>query len=163
MFTFLLLPVVWRWARWHANVIAQSGSPLDANGLAAARRAGVKHPERVRTLVVKCVPPCVPFGLRALAARCCRGATATAGMALGYGIYLRADQVGRCDLLLHELVHTAQYERLGFRAFLKIYLGECLTDGYPLGALEREAREVADNGLALGSQEKGFSGLASSQ
>ncbi len=64
-------------------------------------------------------------------------------MALGYGIYLRADQVGRRDLLLHELAHTAQYERLGFRPFLRAYLYECLMAGYPLGALETEAREVA--------------------
>jgi hypothetical protein len=47
-------------------------------------------------------------------------------------------------LLLHELAHVAQYERLGMRRFLRQYLHECLTEGYPLGELEAEARDVTD-------------------
>jgi hypothetical protein len=60
-------------------------------------------------------------------------------MALGHGIFVRADQYERRDLLIHELVHTAQYERLGFRRFLRQYLRECFSEGYPCGALETEA------------------------
>jgi hypothetical protein len=45
-------------------------------------------------------------------------------------------------LVVHELAHTAQYERLGgFHPFLSAYLGECLTVGYPNGPLEQEAKE----------------------
>ncbi|MEP6956338.1 MAG: hypothetical protein ABI883_05885, partial [Chthoniobacterales bacterium] len=61
-----------------------------------------------------------------------------------YGIYLRADHSGNRALLMHELVHTVQYERLGgVRPFLAQYLRECLTVGYPLGDLETEAARVA--------------------
>jgi len=47
--------------------------------------------------------------------------------------------------LVHELVHTGQYERLGgVRPFLERYLRECLTIGYPMGALEQEAIRIAE-------------------
>ncbi|HEX4665027.1 MAG TPA: hypothetical protein VH207_00400 [Chthoniobacterales bacterium] len=43
-------------------------------------------------------------------------------------------------LVAHELAHTAQYERLGGIApFLKQYLFECLTIGYPAAPMEQEA------------------------
>jgi hypothetical protein len=39
---------------------------------------------------------------------------------------------------------VAQYERLGgIRPFLSAYLRECISPGYPLGALEQEAIRVA--------------------
>ena len=65
----------------------------------------------------------------------------TEGLTLRYGIFIRADRWGRRLLVAHELVHTAQYERLGgFEAFLRPYLIECLTPpGYPNGPMEREA------------------------
>ena len=43
-------------------------------------------------------------------------------------------------MVVHELVHTFQYERLGsVEAFLAQYLQECLTIGYPAAPLEQEA------------------------
>ena len=46
---------------------------------------------------------------------------------------------------MHELVHTSQYERLGgFEAFLKQYLYECITIGYPAAPLEQEAILMAE-------------------
>ncbi|MEO5855690.1 MAG: hypothetical protein ABIR21_06520 [Chthoniobacterales bacterium] len=140
---WLILPIVYLWARRHEAAILRGGVPLDAQGLADARRAGVRDAERVRILVVDGVPPRLRFGLRALAARWQWGPSTTAGMSLGYGIFLRADQQHRPELLRHELVHTAQYERLGYRPFLRAYLSECLTAGYPLGALETEARDLS--------------------
>ena len=50
--------------------------------------------------------------------------------------------VPRERLVVHELAHTAQYERLGgFKPFLKAYLEEWLTVGYPNGPLEQEAKQ----------------------
>ncbi|MEP6821706.1 MAG: hypothetical protein ABI946_05080 [Chthoniobacterales bacterium] len=140
---WLLLPIVCAWARRHEAEILRRGSRLSARGLEEALRAGVQAPHRVRTLTVECIPPRLPFWLRRITASWSWGPATTAGMSLGYGIFLRTDQVGRRDLLLHELVHTAQYERLGFRPFLRAYLLECLSAGYPRGTLETEAREVA--------------------
>ena len=43
-------------------------------------------------------------------------------------------------LIAHELVHVMQYERFGgILPFLRQYLSECLTIGYPEALLEQEA------------------------
>jgi len=49
-------------------------------------------------------------------------------------------------LVVHELAHTWQYERLGgLRPFLKQYLYECLVaPGYPFGHLEQEAKSIEE-------------------
>ena len=66
---------------------------------------------------------------------------ATHGLTLRYGILVRTDCWGQRPLIVHELVHTSQYERLGgFEAFLRRYLLECITPpGYPDGPMEQEA------------------------
>jgi hypothetical protein len=47
-------------------------------------------------------------------------------------------------LIVHELVHVAQYETLGgILPFLRKYLFECLTMGYAASPLELEAIAVA--------------------
>ena len=139
----LLLPFVHVWAKRHEREILRHGSRLSMQQLEDAARVGVQEPDRVRVRVVETVPPRLPRLLRKLAARLGLGPATTAGMALGHGIYVRADQYGRRELLAHELVHTAQYERLGFGRFLKEYLRECLADGYPCGKLEAEATRLA--------------------
>jgi hypothetical protein len=46
-------------------------------------------------------------------------------------------------LIVHELAHVAQYERLGgILPFLRKYLFECLTVGYAAAPLELEATAV---------------------
>ena len=143
VFAKAILPIVCAWAKKHERVILHRGTPLTEQELSDARRVGVQHPERVRILKVNSVPPRLPARIRLMAERLAWGPAITAGMALGYGIFLRADQGERRDLLIHELAHTAQYERLGFRRFLEQYLHECLTTGYPSGALEAEAQRIA--------------------
>jgi hypothetical protein len=68
----------------------------------------------------------------------------TAGLTLRYGILVRHDWWRDRRLVAHELAHVAQYERLGGIApFLRVYLRECLIEGYPAGALEQEAIRCA--------------------
>lgn len=138
-----ILPIVLIWAKRHERAILRNGEALTRQELADARRIGVQNPERVRLLVVNTVPPRLPLIIGRLAERLAWGPSATAGMALGYGIFIRADQFRRRSLIIHELAHTAQYERLGFRRFLEHYLHECLTEGYPSGPLEAEAQRIA--------------------
>jgi len=53
---------------------------------------------------------------------------------------VRLDFLGDRFLVAHELVHTAQYERCGsIAAFLRQYLHECLSIGYPDAPMEQEA------------------------
>jgi hypothetical protein len=66
------------------------------------------------------------------------------GSTFRYGIYIRTDCWYKRKLIVHELVHTMQYERLGgFSPFIKHYVHECITAGYPNGPLEQEARQLA--------------------
>jgi len=63
---------------------------------------------------------------------------------LQYGIFIRLDCWRDRALIAHELVHTAQYERLGgILPFLRQYLFECVTIGYPEAPMEQEAIAVA--------------------
>ena len=65
---------------------------------------------------------------------------ATRGLTLQYGIFIRSDCWRDRSLVAHELVHTAQYERLGgILPFLRQYLLECVTIGYPEMPMEQEA------------------------
>jgi hypothetical protein len=67
----------------------------------------------------------------------------TEGLAIGYGIFIKSNRWQDRRLIVYELVHVSQYERLGgISQFLQQYVTECLTDGYDGGPLESEARET---------------------
>ncbi|MEQ1851671.1 MAG: hypothetical protein ABMA01_08780 [Chthoniobacteraceae bacterium] len=141
----ILLPLACSWAEKQEAAILRDGVALTDSQLSDARRIGVLHPERVRLLVVKRVPlPLHPL-LHFAAEKVGLISPQTTGMSLRYGIFIRSDCWGDRRLVVHELAHTAQYERLGgFRSFLKAYLHECVTPpGYPFGPLEQEAQQVA--------------------
>jgi hypothetical protein len=137
----ILLPLAAAWAAEQERAILQAGVALTESQLADARRVGVVQPERVRLLRVIRIPaPTHPI-LAAAATATNLISPATAGLTLRYGIFVRADCWGQRLLVMHELVHTSQYERLGgFEAFLRPYLLECITPpGYPYGPMEQEA------------------------
>ena len=144
----LALPVACSWAAKNERWILRHGVPLTAEQLTDARRIGIAQPARVRIAHVPEVPPRLHPVLRSVAVKFGLSFAGTIGMALGYGIFLHREYAGDRALLLHELAHVAQYERLGRPRFLRQYLHECLTHGYPLGDLEAEARAVTDALLA---------------
>ncbi len=136
----VLLPIASAWAEDQGNMILQDGVPLSEHQIADARVLGILHPKRVRLLSVTSIPmPEDP--LLSNAAQATQLITPqTAGMALRYGIFVRSDCWGNRNLIVHELVHTSQYERLGgFTPFLRQYLNECITIGYPAAPMEQEA------------------------
>jgi hypothetical protein len=135
-----LLPLACDWAEQQERIILRDGVPLTTAQVADARRAGVAHPENVRLLKVDSVPmPDHPL-LRAAAETTQLMPPLAAGFTLRYGIFVRADRWSDRQLIVHELVHTAQFERLGgVGPFLRRYLTECLTIGYPAAPMEQEA------------------------
>jgi hypothetical protein len=136
------LPFACAWARQQESAILRLGVPLEARELEWARRLGVRHPEQVRLRAVAHVPP-VQRLLRRAAERMGCLKPHIRGMTLRYGIFIRSDCWGDRRLLIHELAHVTQYERLGgFRPFLEVYLLECVTPGYPHGPLEQEAKRA---------------------
>lgn len=140
-----LLPLAYAWAEEQERVILRDGVPLSASQTADAGSVGVAHPERVRLLKVTSVPVPEHPALRAAAEATGLISPQTIGLTLRYGIFIRSDFWSDRRLLAHELVHTSQYERLGgFQPFLRQYLHECLTLGYPAAPLEQEAVRFAE-------------------
>ena len=149
-----LLPLAVQWATEEEKRILREGVPLAEDEVADAMAVGVRNPKRVRLLQVDEIPePRHPI-LKA-AAGAIRGLTpAPRGLALRHGIFIRSDSWRDRSLIVHELAHTAQYERLGgILPFLRKYLFECLTIGYAQAPLELEAISVADRVLSTPCRE----------
>ena len=140
-----LLPLAATWAEEQESQILAHGQPLTTQQLSDARTMGVSQPERVRLLIIPQIP--MPDHPLLIAAGHATGLLSpyTAGLTLRHGIYIRQDVADDRFLVAHELVHTRQYERLGgILPFLRQYLHECLTIGYPAAPLEQEAVVAAE-------------------
>jgi hypothetical protein len=139
-----LIPLAARWAEALETRILRDGVPLSEEELIDAKALGVREPARVRLLCLASVPTPDDVALRAAAAAVQFLTPATRGLALRYGIFVRADCWRDRGLIAHELAHTEQYERLGgIEPFLRQYLGECLAIGYPAAPMEQEAIAAA--------------------
>lgn len=139
----LLLPQVCDYVESHEEQILNKGIPLNADQKIDAYQIGVTGIEKVRIMKVDKIPlPSHPM-LRAAVSLTNLVSLQTAGITFRYGIYIRSDCWNKRRLLVHELTHTMQYERIGgTRPFLERYLKECLTVGYPNGSMELEAIEM---------------------
>ena len=134
-----LLPLACQWAAAQERRILAQGEPLSDSELADARRIGVAAPERVRLLYVPEIPIPEHPALRAAAEETQLISPLTGGLTLRYGIFIRSDCRFHRAMIVHEFGHTAQYERFGgFEPFLRQYLFECLTAGYPEAPMEQE-------------------------
>jgi hypothetical protein len=140
-----LLPLAVNWAREQESYILQNGEPLTASQTDDARLVPVEHPEKVRLLSVDEIPsPDNPL-LRTAAQITGLIPTNAIGLTLRYGIFMQSDYGQDRKLIVHELAHVAQYERCGGIAeFLKQYLLECITIGYPDAPMEQEAVSIAN-------------------
>ena len=140
----VLLPLAVEWATEQQNRILTEGVPLSLRELADALRVGVKDPDRVRLLQVETIPSPTHPALKAAYLAGNLAPAAPRGLTLHYGIFIRADHWRNRGLIVHELVHTAQYERLdGIEPFLRQYLTECVTVGYTQSPMEMEANATA--------------------
>jgi hypothetical protein len=135
-----ILPIAAQWATDQERRVLCEGVGLNQIEMGDARAIGVRNPERVRLLRVDSVPvPSHPM-LRAAAASMNFLTAAPRGLALNYGIFVRADCWRDRALIAHELVHILQYQRLGgILPFLQTYISQCATVGYPNAPLELEA------------------------
>jgi hypothetical protein len=139
-----ILPLAADWAMEQQQRVLCEGVPLSGKEMADAKAIGVRNPERVRLLRVESVPVPVHPMLRAAAASINFVGSAPSGLALENGIFVRADHWGDRELIVHELAHTAQYQRLGgVLPFLQTYIAQCATVGYRQAPLELEANATA--------------------
>ena len=103
------------------------------------RAAGVIHPEKIRILSAAAIPNPTHPRIAELAKEIGLLTPATGAITAGYGIIVRADCVNDLRLIVHELVHVAQYERLGIADFLRAYIGQLNEHGYNEAPFELEA------------------------
>jgi hypothetical protein len=140
-----LLPLATQWVTEQQQRVLCEGVPLSKSEMADARAIGVRNPERVRLLRVDSIPVPVNPILKAAAASINFITAAPRGLALDNGIFVRTDHWRDRALIAHELVHTAQYQRLGgVLPFLQTYIAQCATVGYQQSPLELEATAVAE-------------------
>lgn len=125
---------------WH---LRRQGRPLSPQQRQLARRMGVHSPQRVRLLWRRHLPRAYPMPLRATLVRHGLAAERLWGFTLGYAMVLHPDAWGDPGILAHELVHVAQYERLGQEGFTHLYLQALLRHGYEQHPLEHEAEALA--------------------
>jgi hypothetical protein len=138
-----LLPIACKWAEEQEKIILRHGVKLDVDQQIDAFLIGIKDPTKIRLLKVDQVPVPSHHALKEAAEMIGFLSNTTIGLALRYGIYIRSDYWNQRKLIVHELVHTMQYDRMGgFMSFLSQYLHECLTIGYPFGSLEQEANRI---------------------
>ncbi len=106
-----------------------------------AMAVGVTNPEKIRISIVSSIPiPDDPV-LQKVAIETGLLGPDTAGLTLGYGIYILAGEDSD-QLLSHECRHVYQYETFGSIAeFMPIYLQQIAQDGYEGAALEIDARQ----------------------
>ena len=137
-----LLPIAVEWAKENEDIIVQEGVPLTKSQMIDARTLEISQADRIRLMKVKTIPMPNEPSLKAAAQETKLITPQTAGLTLRYGIFIRSDCWGDRWLIVHELVHTSQYEKLGgFSQFLKEYLHQCITIGYPEAPMEQEAIE----------------------
>lgn len=135
----MVVPLAANWVEEQQAKILHEGVALTPHQAFDAHLVGVKRPGKVRLLKTDFIPLPESPVLRKANERFNLVSPVTAGITFGYGIYIREDLWDDRPLITHELVHVGQYERYGsVNAFLRDYLEECLTVGYPNGPLEQE-------------------------
>ena len=136
----MLVPTAIAWAEARSVEIQSAGAPLDMDTIELASKIGVAKPERVRIVYVDRVPLPEDPSLRSTAIATGLLGADTAGLTLGYGIYICGRYFDR-RLLSHELRHVYQYEQAGgIAAFLQVYLMQIADFGYDLAPIEVDAR-----------------------
>ena len=141
----LILPLASEWAEAKEKVVLKNGIPLSNSQIEDAKLVGVIHPERVRIFKVPQIPfPKHPV-LKSAAEMTQLITPSTVGLTLRYGIFIHSDFSDDRCLIVHELVHTSQYEKLGgFLPFLRKYLLQLINIGYPDAPMEQEAVKIAE-------------------
>ena len=138
-----LLPLAVRWAEEQERKILDNGYALSRPYIQIANEIGIEQPEKIRIWEVDDIPLPSHSELKEIALAAELISPNTIGLTMGHGIFVRKDCQNDQRLIVHELVHTMQYERMGgFMPFLSRYLQECLSVGYQHAPMEQEATRI---------------------
>jgi hypothetical protein len=135
-----LIPKASTWVEKQEAIILANGVPLTEKQKIIASKIGIKNIDKIRLLQMELIPE-PEESILDEASKSIRFISGdTLGITYRYGIYIRHDFWENESLIIHELTHTLQYERLGGIAeFLNQYIKECIYYGYDKSPLEFEA------------------------
>lgn len=138
-----LLPLICKWVEEQEQMVLKHGVELTEDQKNDAYLVGVKEIDKVRLLKVNGAMPFPSDPILQQAAKLAGlMSRSTLGVTFRYGICIKDRYWNNRSLVVHELVHTMQYERLGgLEPFIYQYLDECIRLGYPHGPLEQEAMQ----------------------
>lgn len=132
------------WVEAQETMILANGVPLTEKQRSIASKIGIKDIDKIRLLKVKLIPEPDNFILNEASKAIGFISCNTLGITYRYGIYIQHDYWENESLIIHELTHTLQYERLGgIIDFLNQYIKECIYYGYNNSPLEKEAVQMA--------------------
>jgi hypothetical protein len=139
-FILTLIPKVCEWLEYQENNIISIGRDLTLEELDIAKRIGIKNYDIIRVYESSVVPNPSDIVLNELGKQIGLISANTIGICFRYGIFIHENSSNKKAVLTHELIHTLQYERFGsIKAFITLYLKECLEVGYHQSDLEKEA------------------------
>lgn len=131
------------WIEEQEAFILANGVPLSKKQKNSASKIGIKNINKIRLLKVDLIPEPKDSTLNEASNAIGFISEDTLGITYRYGIYIRQEFWDNESLIIHELTHTFQYERLGGIAeFLNQYLKECIYYGYDKSPLEMEAKTM---------------------
>jgi len=137
-----LTPLAIQWAAEEEAIALKHGEPLNESELGYAKKIGIQFPEQVRLLKVADMPsPKNPI-LKKAADEMGNQLSNAHGLTLNKAIFIKQNYWRNLRLIVHELAHTAQYERNGGLSLLNQFIIEY--PDYPHGSLEREAIAIEE-------------------
>lgn len=138
-----LIPKASTWVEKQEAIILANGVPLTEKQISIASKIGIKNIDKIRLLQVELIPEPEDSILNEASKSIGFILGDTLGITYRYGIYIRHDFWENERLIMHELTHTLQYERLGgITEFLNQYIKECIYYGYEKSPLEIEAKTM---------------------
>ena len=138
-----LIPKASVWVEEQETFILANGIPLSEKQRLIASKIGIKNIDKIRLLQVESIPEPEDSNLNETNKVLGFISSDTLGITYQYGIYIRQDFWENESLIIHELTHILQYEKLGGIAdFLNQYIKESIYYGYDKSPLEIEARTM---------------------
>lgn len=141
-----MIPFAVKWVESEEESIIENGIPLTERQYEIAEQIGIINIDNIRLESVNKIPLPENQKLRQVAMSLNLITPDTWGLTLRYGIYIRNDMWSELRVVVHELFHTWQYEKLGgIEQFLIKYLGEVNEHGYPEAPMEQEAIRFSES------------------
>jgi hypothetical protein len=140
-----LFPHIEAWVRSLERQAVTSGKRSPPLYHQFAQAAGVRNPERIYILPVLTIPRPNHQRIAELAEQIGLLTDATGAITAGYGILVRSDCIENLKLIVHEIVHVEQYERLGVSEFLWQYIHQLAESGYTMAPFEIEAESKSNS------------------